>query len=180
MKNNIKIAISGRSGCGNTTISKMLAETLGLKFINFTFRSLAKERNLDLKAVLELASKDDMWDKEVDTRQVRLARESDGCVIGSRLAIWVLEEADVKIYLRASSRIRAERIVKREGGDSDEVRAFTLERDRQDHDRYLRIYNIDTDNYDFVDMVIQTDHFTPQQIVDMIVEKVNGMKSTTG
>jgi cytidylate kinase len=171
MNKNIKIAISGRSGCGNTTISRMVAEILDLTFINFTFRSLAKERNIDLKTILELASKDDSWDKEVDKRQVMMARESNGFVIGSRLAVWMLEEADLKVYLDATAQIRADRIVKREGGNSDEVRAFTIERDRQDQERYFRIYEINTEDFGFVDLIIQTDNLTPQQIVDMIVEK---------
>jgi cytidylate kinase len=171
MKQGIKIAISGRSGCGNSTISKMVADRLNLHFINFTFRSLAQERNLDLKAVLDLAAKDDFWDKEVDTRQVKIARESNGCVLGSRLAIWMLHEADLKIYLNASAQIRAKRIVKREGGNLEEIAAFTAERDRQDHGRYLRIYDIDTDKYNFVDFVIETDNLTPEQITDLIIEK---------
>jgi cytidylate kinase len=171
MKKDIRIAISGRSGCGNTTISKMAADTLGLRFINFTFRSLANERGLDLKQMLELALKDESIDREVDTRQVKLAREEGGCVLGSRLAVWMLDDADVKIYLDASPQVRAERIIKREGGDLDEVAAFTAERDRQDHERYLRIYNIDTNNWDFVDFVIDTDTLTPEQIVEKIVNK---------
>ena len=177
MKKDIKIAVSGRSGCGNTTISKMAADSLGLRFINFTFRSLAQERGLNLKQVLKLAAKDDSWDIEVDTRQVQLAREEGGCILGSRLAVWMLEEADLKIYLNARPGIRAERIVKREGGNIDEVAAFTAERDRQDHGRYLRIYNIDTDNYDFVDLIINTDNLEPQEIAGMIVKKareING------
>jgi len=180
MKKNIKIAISGRSGCGNTTVSKMVADSLDLRFINFTFRCLAVERNLDLKKILELAAQDDSIDREVDTRQVQIARESgtneeSGCVLGSRLAIWMLEEADLKIYLHASPRIRAARIVNREGGDLDEVAAFTAERDRQDHGRYLRIYNINTDDYSFADLIIDTDNINQQQITDMIIEKVKGM-----
>ena len=171
MKKEIKIAISGRSGCGNTTVGKMVADSLGLRFINFTFRSLAYERGMDLKTVLELAANDDFWDREVDSRQVTLAREKGGCVLGSRLAVWMLEEADLKIYLNASPMIRAERIVKREGGSLEEIAAFTGERDRQDHGRYLRLYNIDTDNYGFVDLVIETDNITPQEITDRIVKK---------
>jgi cytidylate kinase len=171
----IKIAVSGRSGCGNTTISKMTADSLGLDFINFTFRSLADERGLDIKEILELAAKDDSLDIEVDTRQVQLALESSGCVIGSRLAIWMLKEADLKVYLNADPRIRAERIVKREGGNIDEVAAFTAERDRQDHSRYLRLYNIDTDDYSFVDLVIETGNLTPQEIADLIIEKAKGI-----
>jgi cytidylate kinase len=171
MKKDIKIAISGRSGCGNTTISKMAADRLGLRFINFTFRSLAQERGLDLKEVLDLAANDDSWDIEVDKRQVALALEGGGCVLGSRLAIWMLKEADVKVYIEASPEIRARRIVKREGGSLEEIAAFTAERDNQDHGRYLRIYNIDTDSYSFADLIINTDDLTPKQIVDKIVGK---------
>jgi len=171
MKEDIKIAISGRSGCGNTTVSKMVADSLGLRFINFTFRSLAKERGLDLKKVLELAAADDSWDREVDSRQVALAREGGGCVLGSRLAIWLLVEADLKVYLKAGAQTRAARIVKREGGNLEEIAAFTAERDRQDHGRYLHIYNIDTDDYSFADLIIETDDISPQEITDLIIEK---------
>jgi cytidylate kinase len=35
----------------------------------------------------------------------------------------------------------------------------------------LRIYGIDTDKYDFVDLIIETDELNPQQISDMIIQK---------
>jgi cytidylate kinase len=175
MKENIKIAISGRSGCGNTTVSKMVADALNLRFINFTFRTLAKERGLDLKTVLELAAKDQSWDKEVDTRQVKLAREESGCVLGSRLAIWMLDDADLKVYLMASPLVRAQRIVNREGGNLQEVADFTEERDKQDHKRYMGLYDIDTNDYNFVDVVIDTENLTPAQIVEMIIEKAKNI-----
>jgi cytidylate kinase len=168
-KSALKIAVSGKSGCGNTTVSKMVADALGLRFINFTFRSLARERNMDLKEVLALAAADDSWDREVDSRQTALAREPGGCVLGSRLAIWMLEEADLKVYLRARPETRAQRIVKREGGTLKGTAEFTAERDRQDHERYLRIYNIDNDNYDFADMIIDTDNLDPAQIASNII-----------
>jgi cytidylate kinase len=164
----LKIAVSGKSGCGNTTVSKIVADTLGLDFINFTFRSLAREKNMDLKEVLALAAADDFWDREVDSRQIALARNSEGCVLGSRLAVWMLEEADLKVYLKARPETRAERIVKREGGDLESVAAFTAERDRQDHERYLRIYNIDNDDCGFADLVIDTDDLGPTEIAARI------------
>ena len=169
MKKDIKIAVSGKSGCGNTTVSRMVAEKLGVRFINFTFRSLAQEKGLTLNEVLERAATDDSWDREVDTRQVQLAREGGGCVLGSRLAIWMLEEADLKVYLTANDEIRAARIANREGGKLEEVAAFTAERDRQDHNRYLRIYNIDNDNYQLVDMLINTNNLAPDEIAHMII-----------
>jgi cytidylate kinase len=169
-KPDYKIAISGKSGCGNTTISRIVAEKLGLGFINFTFRNLAEERNISLKYVLEKAAVDDSWDREVDERQVALAREGGGCVLGSRLAIWMLPEADLKVYLRATPETRARRIVKREGGSLEEVAAFTAERDRQDRERYLRIYSIDNNSYRFADLIIDTDDLSPEEIAGRIID----------
>ncbi|MDR1900872.1 MAG: cytidylate kinase family protein [Treponema sp.] len=171
-KDDLRIAISGKSGCGNTTVSRRLADTLGLRFINFTFRNLAEEKGISLPEILSLAAKDDSWDKEIDGRQVRLAREGSGCVLGSRLAIWMLEEASLKVYLRAKATTRAGRIQKREGGSIEEVARFTEERDRQDRERYLRIYNIDNDDYNFADLIIDTDDIMPSEISALIADTV--------
>ena len=51
----LRIAISGKSGCGNTTVSKLLSEKLNVKMINFTFRSLAQETGLSLAEIIEKA-----------------------------------------------------------------------------------------------------------------------------
>ncbi|MDR3172399.1 MAG: AAA family ATPase [Treponema sp.] len=172
VKRPVRIAVSGKSGCGNTTVSRMVAEALGLRFINFTFRSLAQEKGISLEEVLSLAAENDAWDREVDSRQVALAQEDGGCVLGSRLAIWMLPEADCKVYLKAKPETRAQRIMNREGGTLESVAAFTRERDRQDHERYLRIYHIDNDDYAFADLIIDTDTIEPAHITDIIIKKV--------
>ena len=170
----VKVAISGKSGCGNTSVGESLAAKLGLTFINWTFRNLAEQRGLSFERALDLAQVDYGWDREVDARQVELAREADGCVLSSRLAIWILKDADVKVYLRASPAVRAARIVKREGGDLAEKARFTELRDRHDHDRYLALYNIDNDRYDFADVIIETDNLGIEEVVDRIIGYVNG------
>ena len=168
-----KIAISGKSGCGNTTVSRFVAETLKMRFINFTFRSLAQERNLSLKEVLDRAAEDDSWDREVDTRQVEMAREEGGCVLGSRLAIWMLEEADLKVFLNAAPETRAKRIHNREEESGlNEIIKFTAYRDKQDHARYLRIYNIDNDDYSFADLIVDTDNISPAEIAEKIINEL--------
>jgi CMP/dCMP kinase len=171
-KNELKIAVSGKSGCGNTTVSRLLADALDIRFINFTFRNLAQEKHLSLKEVLDLAAKDDSWDKEVDTRQVEMAREQGGCVLGSRLAIWMLPEADLKVFLTARPETRAKRIQGREGARLADVAEFTASRDRQDHERYLRIYNINNDDYFFADLIIDTDEIDPGEIVQLIIAEL--------
>ena len=117
----LRIAISGKSGCGNTTVSTLLSEKLGVKLINYTFRQLASEKGLSLAQVIENAKNDDSYDKYVDNHQVELAK-AESCVLGSRLAIWMLKEADLKVYLYASDDVRANRVFKREGGDLQEIK----------------------------------------------------------
>ena len=169
----VKIAVSGKSGCGNTTVCRLLADTLNLRFINFTFRTLAKEKGLSLEEILALAARDDSWDREVDARQIELAREEGGCVLGSRLAIWMLPEADLKIVLTASPEIRAQRILGREGGELEKIAEFTAERDRLDHERYASIYKINNDDFSFADMIINTENISPEEIVKQITSELN-------
>jgi len=167
------VAISGKSGCGNTTVSRLLAERLGVRLVNYTFRNIAAERGVSLAEIIELARADDWYDLHVDRRQVELAHEGD-CVIGSRLAIWMLPDAALRVYLTASVEVRAERIRLRphgqgpESGDRATVLDFTRERDAQDHQRYRRLYDIDNDDYSFADLVINTERFLPESIVDLI------------
>lgn len=167
----LRIAISGRSGCGNTTVSTLLAQKLGVKLINFTFRQLAAEKNLTLAQVIENAKTDDSYDVTVDTRQVELAR-SESCVLGSRLAIWMLKEADLKVYLIADDDVRAKRILNREGGDIEQIKAFTAMRDSEDSLRYKKLYGIDNSDYAFADMKIDTAKYTPEQIVEQILSEL--------
>ena len=168
LKKDLRIAISGKSGCGNTTVSTLLSEKLGVKLINYTFRQLAAEKRLTLAQVIEKAKTDDSFDVYVDNHQVELAR-AESCVLGSRLAIWMLKEADLKVYLYASDDTRAKRILNREGGDLQEIKDFTAMRDSEDSRRYLKLYQIDNNKYDFCDLIIDTANYNPEQIVSIIL-----------
>ncbi len=167
----VRVAISGKSGCGNTTVSTLLSQKLGVKLINYTFRQLAQEKGLTLAQVIENAKTDDSYDIFVDNHQVELAK-AEPCVLGSRLAIWMLKEADLKVYLYASDETRASRILNREGGDLQEIKSFTSMRDSEDSRRYLKLYNIDNNKYDFCDLIIDTANYNPEQIVDLILKEL--------
>ncbi|MDR1932279.1 MAG: AAA family ATPase [Spirochaetales bacterium] len=173
-KKKIKIAISGKSGCGNSTVSRLIAEKLGLRMINYTFHTIAEERGMDFNELCRLAETDSSWDLFLDKKQVELA--GDGCVLGSRLAVWLLKDADLKVFLDAPQDVRAKRIHKREGGVYEDIYRDTLERDNRDHTRYLKLYNIDNEKYDFVDIVIDTTQFTPEEIANQITAKAARIK----
>ncbi len=167
----IRVAISGRSGCGNTTVSRLLAEALDISFINFTFRSLSAEMGIPLEDIIERAKHDTSFDRIVDERQVELARSSS-CVLGSRLAVWMLKEADLKVYLTASEEVRAKRILNREGGDFEEIKRFTSLRDAEDNRRYKELYAIDNNEYSFCDLIIDTEQYLPEEIVEIILNRL--------
>ena len=165
----LRVAISGKSGCGNTTVSSLLASKLSIPCVNYTFKNLGVELGLTVKEIVEKASKDFSFDRAVDTRQVELANKSS-CILASRLAIWLLKNADLKVYLYASSDVRAKRVHMREGGNFEALKAFTETRDNEDTKRYKELYSIDNNDYSFVDLLVDTGKLTPEQIVKRILD----------
>lgn len=165
----VRIAISGQSGCGNTTVSTLISQKLNINLINYTFRTLASETNVTLASIIEKAKTDTTYDKIVDTKQVELARKNS-CVLGSRLAIWMLPEADLKVYLFASPVVRAKRIVNREGGNISEIMKFTAMRDSEDTRRYKELYSIDNTDYSFADLIVDTETMLPEEICEKILQ----------
>jgi cytidylate kinase len=171
----VKIAISGKSGCGNSTVSRMVAERLGLRLVNYTFRALAAERGMTFEDVRREAERDPSLDVYLDKRQVELASEDD-CVLGSRLAVWLLEDADLKVYLTAPLSVRASRIQRREGGSFQEVLRKTRARDERDRQRYLELYGIDNDDFDFVDLIVDTQHIQPSEVAERIIAAAHALR----
>ena len=168
----MRIAISGRSGCGNTTVSKLLGTIMGFPVINFTFRQMAEERRIDFWDYCALAERDFNIDRELDRRQVEMAMKEKNAILASRLAIWMLKSADLKVYIDVSANVRAERIQRREGGTLEKRLEETLSRDEKDHNRYLAIYGID--NYEFknvADLVVNGDNLNPEEIAKLIQRK---------
>lgn len=163
------ITISGKSGCGNSTVSRLVAERLGLRLINFTLRDLARERGLTFEQLWELAEYDQSVDHDLDHRLVELAAEG-GCVVGTRLAIWLLDEQDLSVYLEASQQTRAARIASREAISYRAALAATGVRDRRDRRRYLRLYDIDIDDAAQADCVVDTEDLDQHAVVGKILE----------
>ncbi len=164
------IAISGKSGCGNTTVSRLAAAGLGLRVINYTFKDLARERGIAFEELARRAEEDPQYDRAIDDMQVQMAKAAE-CVLGSRLAIWLLRERAFTVYLAGSLEARALRIAKREGLSFETALTQTTERDRRDRERYLRLYGIDVDQYAFASLVIDTETMDPKAEAHTIIEK---------
>ena len=169
-RTDLRIAISGKSGCGNSTVSRIVASRLGLRVVNYTFKDLARDRGMSFDEVCREAEKDPEYDYTIDRMQVALAGEG-GCVLGSRLAIWLLRGSALTVYLQAGLEARAERISRREGIPLPEALADTTARDKRDHDRYLRLYGYDVDRWDFADLVVDAEALDQEAVAARIVER---------
>jgi cytidylate kinase len=163
-----KIAISGKSGSGNTTVTALVSNTLGVNMVNYTFRTLAEDEGMSFEELREAAEKDTKWDLLLDKRQIEMANK-EPCVLGSRLAIWLWKEADLKVYLSASVETRSKRVASRENKDWKQTMNATKKRDQQDHDRYLSLYQIDNDFPTPADLVIDVEKKSPEEIAEEII-----------
>jgi CMP/dCMP kinase len=170
MRNKLKIAISGKSGCGNSSVSRIIAEKLNYRLINYTFHNMADERNIEFEKFCRMVEKDTKYDIELDKKLLELAKEP-GCVLGSRLAIWLLKDADLTVYLYASPDVRAKRIAMREKISFDDSYRDMMSRDERDRARYIKLYNIDINDYKKADLIINTENIDQDAVADMIIKK---------
>ena len=91
-------------------------------------------------------------------------------MLSSRLAIWLLPKASLKVYLYASADVRSQRIQLREGGEWADLLAKTNARDQRDAARYHKLYQIDTEQFLFADLILNTEYFNQYQAADIIVQ----------
>jgi CMP/dCMP kinase len=171
----LRIAISGKSGCGNSTVSRLVAARLGLRVINYTFKNLAQDKGMSFSEVCLLAETDPQYDFNLDKMQVQLASQGP-CVLGSRLAIWLLRDIAFTVYLKAPLQVRAQRIASREGKESAAALRETEERDRRDHDRYKRLYGYDVDRFDFAALVVDAASLSQDQVTEEIVSHASARR----
>jgi CMP/dCMP kinase len=171
MSSELRVAISGKSGCGNSTVSRLVADRLGLPMINYTFKDLARDNGMTFEEVCRKAEEGPEFDYLIDRMQVEMA-EKGPCVLGSRLAIWLLRDTAFTVYLDAPPEIRAARISMREDIPHGVSLERMLARDKRDRERYLRLYEWDVDDHAFARLTIDTGSLDPNAVADRIVKAV--------
>ena len=167
----MRVAISGHSGCGNTTATNNIGKALNLKIVNYTFRDLARDLGVNFEEIHKEASNNLIFDYLTDLTLIRNALEHKNIVIGTRLAAWLMD-AELRIWLHAPLETRASRISLREsekGSNYEQILYKTLKRDEQNRKRYLRLYGLDIDDHSDFDVTINTEKLTAAQVSSLIV-----------
>ncbi len=163
------LTISGKAGSGKTTVSRQLSERLGLIYVSMgkLFRELAKERDMGLAEFSKHAEDNKDIDLEIDNKQKKYAKEGNVLIEG-RLSAHFIDNADLKVWLSASLEERVKRIVVRENRNHNEVLNETNSREESEKKRYYKYYQMDIDDLTLYDIVINTQKWNVEQIVETI------------
>ena len=156
------ITVSGLHGSGKSVHAKRLAEAFGLRHVSagMMFRQMAEERDLTLEEMSRLAEEDQEIDRLVDERTKREASRG-GVVIDAALSGWMVEGADIKIFLTAPFEARVKRIADREGTSLEEAREATRLREEVERERFRTYYGVDICDLSIYDVVLNTELFAP-------------------
>ena len=173
----MRITISGPIGSGKTTVCNLLSKRLGYRCVvsGNIFREMAKEHSMSLAEFGALCERDMRYDRLLDERMVQIARDNPDIILEGRLVAHMLQKNGLpalKFFLTADLETRVKRVVEREGKLLEDAMRETGEREESEAVRYRTYYGINIKSDDVYDVVIDTAQKTPEQIVDIMVQKV--------
>jgi len=175
----MRITVSGLPGSGTTSLSRHLAERHGMTMISAgeVFRQLAKEHNLGLAEFGRLAEEDPSYDKMIDARQKEIAETRDNIIVEGRLSGWMVENADLKIWLYAPTGCRISRIVSRDDvADTATAEKITLERERCEAGRYRLYYDIDINDLSIYHLILNSEHWDVAGLGAIVDTAIAGLR----
>jgi cytidylate kinase len=177
----MRLTIGGPPGSGTTSIAKMLSENHGLSYIyaGMIFREMAKEKGLSLAEFSRLAESDESFDRSVDKRMAELAMAGKDTIEEGRMAAFVVQAPDIKIWLDAPLDVRVSRIADREGLTEDMVKAMTIDRQKSETQRYRRYYEIDIYDLSNYDIVINTENWNVHGVYKILDSAITNLVRAT-
>jgi len=162
-KKGLTITVSGVSGAGKTDAARALAKAFKLRYITAgeIQRRIAKEKGISLEEQVDIRGPE--IDHQMDIRNLKLAMEGN-CVIDARLSGWCAGDwADVKVWYECPLKVRAKRVAKRDNISLEESFKKVKERDKDDREKYLKLYGIDSFDTSIYDIKINNEKLTKRQ-----------------
>jgi len=170
------ITISGHIGSGKSTLAREIAKRFNLSYISAgeIMRTMAKEKRMSLIEFSKFAELNSSVDKEIDERQIALAKEGN-CIADGRISAHFLD-SELKIFLITPMNIRVKRVMERDNISTIEKAMQQIRvREESERKRYMKIYGFDFEDFDNYDLILNSANFTKETLADIvsgIVEKV--------
>lgn len=182
------IVISGPPAVGKTTVAKGLADEFDLQYLSGgdVLKEMAKEQGFD-------SDGDDWWDTEDGMKFLKQREENSefdkkldgklmalfdqgGMVITSYTLPWLVKDG-IKIWLQGSHASSTKRMQSRDNMSSEEAYEITKKRFDRNKALYKKLYNFDFgEDTSVFDLIINTDHLTAKQVIDVTKETVRKLQ----
>jgi len=171
------ICISGLVGSGKDSVANAVAEKLKFQRVRLSFKDAAKQMGITLMEYHAYVEKNLTIDKEFDKMVLKEARKADS-VLSTWLGPWMVKDAALRVWLEASPKARAERISTRDNMSKAKAQKHIHDRDMHNRGRYLALYAVDVFDHSSFDLVINTEHYTVDQIADIVVAAYKSRKKS--
>lgn len=184
------ILVCGPPVTGKTTLAEKISKHYKIKHYNTgdLLKEFAKKYGFfpggkdwwetpDGMKFTEMRKKDSSIDKEFDKYISALAKKGN-CVLSSWTMPWLYKGRAIKLWITASEKVRAERMVERDKIKFSDALKKLKERDKKNYDIYKKIYGIEfgKDLKPF-DIILHTDGISAEKVfefaVDMIEKRLN-------
>ncbi|MFX0029375.1 MAG: (d)CMP kinase [Candidatus Hermodarchaeota archaeon] len=168
------VTISGLHGTGKSTIGKLVAKRLGIKYYSTgqAFRDLAKEMNLSLEEFTTYVEKNPEIDKRLDDKINEIAQKGN-IIIDSQLSAFILKSiADLKILLTCPLEIRVQRMTERDKTNYNKKLNETHIREESELKRFKNLYNFDLNDSEAYNLIIDTSNLNIEEVVDIILNEI--------
>ncbi|MEM0482127.1 MAG: cytidylate kinase family protein [Nitrososphaerota archaeon] len=180
LKTDIVVIVSGLAASGKSTLSRLLAEKLGVERYSGgeALKEIAKKKGFDTSGnrwweseagmqFLALRERDGSLDRMVDEELLWLARRG-GVVIDSWVLPWLFE-GGFKVWLKADRDVRAERLAKRAGVSIGEARRILEERDARNMELYRRLYGLKLgEDFNPFHLILDTSRLSGEEVFEIV------------
>jgi cytidylate kinase len=116
-----------------------------------------------------IAENDDAIDRMIDERQKERAKAGKNLIFEGRLSGIFLEDADLKIWLKAPLDMRAARVKERDFVNESDLLDLIKAREASEWTRYNNYYGIDLSDLSVYDLVIDTSRWSADQVCEIII-----------
>lgn len=172
------IVISGKPGCGSSTVAKLLAKKLKLKHFsvgdyNKSHSKAKKETDKSIEVWKTNTGSSKKFHLDSDKLAAKTARKGN-VVIDGKIGVKMLKGYyDFSVWLKAGKGIRAKRYAKRDNSTFGWALKKLNEKERLERSNWKQIYGFDYFSQEKeADVVVNTVNKTPEHIVDLIISKV--------
>lgn len=177
------VCLAGFAAVGKSTVGKMLAKKLKLKYVSGgdALKAVAKEMGFRPSGAgwwetpngvkfLLIRGKDPSFDRKIDRKLLQICKKG-GVVVDSWVMPWLCDKNAFKVWLTADEKTRARRMAERSNLPLSKAMKLLKQRDRKSARIYYRLYGIKIGkDFSPFHLIVDTSRLNPADVAEIISE----------